>query len=157
MMKKERYIIDYLHYEGIDELPIEDQRLAEAAIDAMTASYAPYSHFNVGAAVRLDNGTIILGSNQENIASPSGLCAERTALFTAGSMYPKHAVMEIAIAGGPNMTLSDDAVTPCGACRQVMNETQKRSGRCMSVLLIGRKEVYKFNNVQELMPFSFEK
>lgn len=157
MMKKERYIIDYLHYEGIDELPIEDKMLAKAAIEAMAASYAPYSYFNVGAAVRLDDGTIILGSNQENIAFPSGLCAERTALFTAGSMYPKNAVKEIAIAGGPNMTLSDEAVTPCGACRQVMNETQNRSGRYMSVLLIGRKEVYKFNNVQELLPFSFEK
>lgn len=156
-MTEEKLTIDYLHFSGIEELPADDRDLAEAAVNAMKASYAPYSRFNVGAAVRLEDGTVVTGANQENAAFPSGLCAERTALFSAGASYPRKAVVEIAVAGGAGMTLNAEPVPPCGACRQVMMETQVRAGRNMSILLVGADSVYKFSRVQDLMPFSFEK
>lgn len=156
-MTEEKLTIDYQHYSGIEELPASDRELAEAAVNAMKASYAPYSRFNVGAAVRLEDGTVVIGANQENAAFPSGLCAERTALFSAGASYPRKAVVEIAVAGGAGMTLNAEPVPPCGACRQVMMETQVRAGRNMSILLVGADSVFKFSRVQDLMPFSFEK
>lgn len=155
-MVEERFIIDYEKYSGRGELPLADKLLVDAAINAEKASYAPYSHFNVGAAVRLEDGTIVTGANQENMAFPSGLCAERCALFTAGAQHPNTPVVSIAIAGGPEMSLSNDPLTPCGACRQVMIESQTRGGHCISVLLVGKHCVYKFKSVNDLLPFSFD-
>ena len=100
-----------------EELTDSDKRLIEAAIEATKRSYAPYSHFHVGAAAMLDDGTIVTGSNQENAAYPSGLCAERTALFHAGSEYPDKAVTTLAIAVSNCDGLTEQPVTPCGACR----------------------------------------
>ena len=155
-MMKERYTIDYVKLSGPEELSSEDASLVSAAISAQQSSYAPYSHFNVGAAVRLEDGTIITGSNQENMAYPSGLCAERCALFSAGSQYPGIPVSSIAVAGGPEMSLSDDPLAPCGACRQVMLESQARGGQCISVILVGKKCIYKFDSINDLLPFSFD-
>ncbi len=110
----------FVEYASIDEMIPEDRELAAEAIDAMKGSYAPYSHFNVGAAVRMSNGQIVKGANQENAAFPSGLCAERTAMFAAGAKYPDKDMKSIALVGGVYGRITDAPATPCGACRQVM-------------------------------------
>ena len=104
--------ITYSEYSSIDELSAQDRLVAEAAINATASSYAPYSGFNVGAAVMLEDGEIITGSNQENAAYPSGLCAERTAMFYAGAHRPDKAMVKIAIAGGQNGVLCSNPATP---------------------------------------------
>lgn len=148
--------IAYLEYESADQLDPQDRQLAKAAIEAIGNSYAPYSHFNVGAAVMLEDGEIIKGSNQENAAYPSGLCAERTALFYAGATYPDKAVVKLAIAAGQNGKLCDTPATPCGACRQVMAQYQFKGGRPMEVLLIGARNIWKFSKVDDLLPLIFD-
>ena len=141
---------------AFDELSAEDRQLTDAAIAAMQNAYSPYSHFKVGAAVRLSDGSIVTGSNQENAAFPSSLCAERTAMYSASANYPGKAMLGIAIVGGKAMSITDKPVTPCGACRQVMAEYEKRSGVHMSILLIGRDEVWKFSRVEDLLPYIFD-
>lgn len=148
--------IAYLEYESADQLDPQDRKLAQAAIEATDNSYAPYSNFNVGAAVMLEDGEIIKGSNQENAAYPSGLCAERTALFYAGATYPDKAVIKLAIAAGQNGKLCDTPATPCGACRQVMAQYQFKGGRPMEVLLIGARNIWKFSKVDDLLPLIFD-
>ena len=147
--------IRYREYASLAELSAEDRALVEAAIRAQKSSYAPYSGFNVGAAVRLQDGTVGEGSNQENAASPSGLCAERTAMFAAAAAHPGVPMRSIAIAGGPKMTLCDEPATPCGACRQVMAEYQKVGGAPMSVLMAGAGVIWKFDCVEDLLPMIF--
>ena len=141
MTSKEIRIV-YNEYESIDQLSPGDRELAQAAIEATKSSYAPYSHFNVGASVRLDNGTIIKGSNQENAAYPSGLCAERTAMFYASATYPESAMTDIAITASQGGVLCDNPATPCGACRQVMAQYQTKGGKPMSILLVGGKKIW---------------
>ena len=148
--------IAYLEYGHPEQLPPEDNELAEAAIEATKGSYAPYSGFNVGAALRLDNGEIIKGANQENAAYPSGLCAERTALFYAGANRPENAVTAIAIAAVHNGELCDSPATPCGSCRQVMAQTQLRSRVPMKVILVGASRIWVFEKVDDLLPLIFD-
>ena len=148
--------IAYLEYESVDSLDPSDKELAEAAIEATAGSYAPYSKFNVGAAVRLDSGKIIKGSNQENAAYPSGICAERTAMFYAAATYPENSITSIAVVASQDGNICDNPATPCGACRQVMAQYQTRSGSPMSILLIGRKKVWKFEKVDDLLPLIFD-
>ena len=148
--------IAYLEYESLDHLENEDRDLAEAAIQATESSYAPYSKFNVGAAVRLDNGIIVKGSNQENAAYPSGTCAERTAMFYASATYPQNSMTAIAIAASQSGVLCNNPVTPCGACRQVMAQYQTKSGIPMKVLLIGAQKIWKFEKVDDLLPLIFD-
>ncbi len=155
-MKDRQFSIKYESYESIEELSKEDRELCEAAIGAQKGSYAPYSHFNVGAAVRLGNGKIVIGSNQENAASPSGLCAERTAMFAASAANPGVPLRSIAIAGGPDMTVCDNPVTPCGACRQVMVEYQTVAKAALSVIMVGAREIWKFASAGDILPFIFE-
>lgn len=153
----ERHLdISYLEFRSKEELETEDRELADAAMEAMSGSYAPYSHFSVGAAVRLTDGRIVKGANQENAAFPSGLCAERTALFAAGANYPKENICSIAIAGGPEGHLSDNPATPCGACRQVMAQYQLKSGKPVSVIMVGKSRTLKFNSVDDLLPLAFD-
>ena len=147
--------INYEVFESLDELSAADRELAEAAIAAQKTSYAPYSRFNVGAAVRLADGVIVKGSNQENAASPSGLCAERTAMFAAGAHYPGVPMVSLAIIGGPNHSMCHYPATPCGACRQVMAEYQKIGRRPISVILIGSREIWKYTSVDDILPFTF--
>ena len=148
--------IAYLEYERLEELDPLDQKVAYAAIEAMEGSYAPYSRFNVGAAVMLEDGGIVKGSNQENAAYPSGLCAERTALFYASASRPDKSIISIAIAGGQNGSLCREPVTPCGACRQVMAQYQLKGGKPMSVILIGSEKVWIFDKVDDLLPLIFD-
>lgn len=140
----------------LDELTDTERHLVEAAIEATSRSYAPYSHFCVGAAVRLSNGTVIIGCNQENAAYPSGLCAERTALFAAGAQYPDQPIEMLAIAArNPEGELTEEPTGPCGSCRQVIIESETRSRRKMRILLYGRRHTYVLDGISTLMPLSF--
>lgn len=148
--------IAYTEYASIEELQPQDRLLAEAAVEAVALSYAPYSNFNVGAAVQFEDGEIVKGANQENAAYPSGLCAERTALFYASASRPDKAMTAIAIAAGQKGHLCESPATPCGACRQVMAQYQTKSGMPMSVLLVGASKVWKFEKVDDLLPLIFD-
>ena len=148
--------IAYIEYESLDQLGPDDRKLADAAIEAVSRSYAPYSNFNVGAAVMFEDGEIIQGANQENAAYPSGLCAERTALFYASAERPDAPMKALAIAAGQNGRLCETPATPCGACRQVMAQYQTKSGRPMSVLLVGADKIWKFEKVDDLLPLIFD-
>ena len=140
----------------IEELSAEEQHLVNLAIEATGRSYAPYSNFHVGAAVRLENGVEIIGCNQENAAYPSGLCAERTALFSAGAQYPDVGVQMLAIAArGTDGELQYEPVGPCGSCRQVIVESETRAGHPIRILLYGRKCVYVIDGIKKLMPLMF--
>lgn len=154
-MEHKHIDIDFLEYSSIEELNSEDKGLALAAIEAMGGAYAPYSHFHVGAAVKLSNGLIVKGANQENAAFPSGLCAERTAMFAASAQYPDKDMLSIAIVGGVMGKISSNVTTPCGSCRQVMAQYQTKSGKNMSIILIGKGKIYKFEKVQDLLPLVF--
>lgn len=139
-----------------DELSMTDRELVDAARQATYRSYAPYSHFSVGAAARLGNGLIITGSNQENAAYPSGLCAERTTLFYANSQYPDQPVETLAIAArNERGEFLEQPIPPCGACRQVMLETESRYKQPMRILLIGTQGIYELKQVGLLLPLSF--
>jgi cytidine deaminase len=148
--------IAYQEFSSIDELNAEDRELAQAAIEGMKGSYAPYSHFNVGAAVRMSNGQIVRGANQENAAFPSGLCAERTAMFAAGAKYPEKDMCSLALCGGVYGRLTDEPATPCGACRQVMAQYQAKAGKPMSVIMVGAKRIWKFEKVDDILPLIFD-
>ena len=154
-MKEQRIETSYKIY-TIDELDIQDKQLMEAAIEATQRSYAPYSHFHVGAAVQLENDVIVTGTNQENAAYPSGLCAERTALFYTNSQYPNIPVKALAIAAyNKEEGIIHNPISPCGSCRQVMLETEKRFGKPMRILLCGSEEVYIVENATNLLPLAF--
>lgn len=141
----------------VDELPDADREVVDAARAATANSYAIYSHFNVGAAVRLANGIIVSGSNQENAAYPSGLCAERTTLFWANSQYPTQPVEVLAIAARNEQGELATPIPPCGACRQVILETEKRFSKAMRIILYGAKECYVIEDgVKALLPLSFD-
>ena len=155
-MNKKEFKISYTEYKSVDELQPEDRELAAEAMAAMNNAYAPYSHFHVGAAVRMSNGQIVRGSNQENAAFPSGLCAERTAMFAASARYPDKDMRSIALAGGVHGILTREPATPCGACRQVMAEYQTLAKAPMSVILVGGKEIWKFACVDDILPFIFD-
>ena len=142
---------------SFDEFSEEDRQLIDAAREAATRGYAPYSRFNVGAAVRLIDGTIVTGNNQENAAYPSGICAERTALFWAGSQHPDKAVVTLAIAARNDSGEFPVPIPPCGACRQVILETEKRYNKAMRIILYGAKECYIIEDgVKALLPLSFD-
>ena len=155
-MKAKKLEIKY-EIRSIDELGAEDRKLMDAAIEATQRSYAPYSHFHVGAAALLGNDVIVTGTNQENVAYPSGLCAERTALFYANSQYPYVPVKALAIVGISEVNgMNRTPLSPCGACRQVMLETENRFATPMRVLLCGKEEVYIVESAKDLLPFAFD-
>ena len=148
--------IAYTEYESVDQLEQVEKELVEAAVEATKTAYAPYSNFHVGAALRLEDGQIVTGSNQENAAYPSGICAERTAMFYAGAHYSDKAMTTIAVAASQNGELCANPVSPCGACRQVMAEYQKKGGRPLAIILVGAKKILKFENVESLLPLIFD-
>lgn len=155
-MKKEIISLNILLFESETELPEADKILLEQAHQAVEKAYAPYSKFKVGAAVKLANGEIILGNNQENAAYPSGLCAERVALFYAHAQYPEVAVEAIAVTAKSNKGVIDTPLSPCGACRQVMAESEKNSKQQMRVIMQGEKgPVMVAESMKVLLPFSF--
>ena len=139
-----------------DELNKAEQDLMTSAMEATTRSYAPYSKFSVGAAALLANGIVVTGTNQENAAYPSGLCAERTTLFYANSQYPDQPVLTLAIAARTEKDFIDLPIPPCGACRQVILETEKRYKQPIRILLYGKKEIYEVKSIGDLLPLSFD-
>ena len=139
-----------------DELNDTDRALLDDAIEATRRSYAPYSHFSVTAVALLANGVVVTGTNQENAAYPSGLCAERTTLFYANSQYPDQAVVTLAIAARTEKDFIDTPIPPCGACRQVILETEKRYKQPIRILLYGKKCIYEVQSIGHLLPLSFD-
>ncbi len=148
--------INFEVFEDWNSLGHEYTALIEQAIQISETAYAKYSSFHVGAALLLDNGSVVLGSNQENIAYPSGLCAERTALFYAGSQFPELKINKLVIYGAGEL-LSDGApVPPCGACRQVIAESIQRQGSGFELVLVGKnKRTLIFKNALDLLPLPF--
>jgi cytidine deaminase len=139
-----------------EELNQNEKKLIDEAKEATKRAYAPYSRFQVGAAVLLSNKEIITGNNQENAAYPSGLCAERTTLFYANSRFPDKTVEAIAVAAYTNNDFTDNPITPCGACRQVILETQNRYKHPVRILLYGKKTIYLIEKISDLLPLSFD-
>lgn len=133
------------------ELPAEDQALREAALEAAGRAWAPYSKFRVGAAVRLEDGSVVMGCNQENSAYPSGLCAERCALFAAGAAKPDVAPLALALIAVYKGEIVDSP-SPCGACRQVMVQAEERYGKPLRPLLCGKGETIAVPSARDLMP-----
>lgn len=143
---------------SIQDLSESDQVLVSAANAALSRAYAPYSKFQVGASILLQSGIIIEGNNQENIAYPSGLCAERVALFYAGANHPNDPILKICIVAQGDLTSTDSYVSPCGPCRQVMLESASRQAEPIEVLLVQKSgEVLLLDSVQNLLPFGFTK
>lgn len=143
-------------YNSAEELPEADRELVLAARDASKNAYAPYSQFHVGAALRLENGEIFKGNNQENSAFTAGLCAERVALFYANAVLPDVAVTSIAVTAENLHGLIADPVKPCGSCRQAMVETETRFRQPMRIILDGKSKIQVFNGVENLLPFAFK-
>ena len=154
-MEQKEIHITYSQFGSVEEMNAEDRELVSESIEAMSGAYAPYSHFHVGAAVRLSNGQIVRGANQENAAFPSGLCAERTAMFAASSKYPDKDMLSIAIAVGVHGRLGSTPASPCGACRQVMAQYQTKSGKPMSIIMVADGKILKFEKVDDLLPMIF--
>ena len=146
----------YEVYDTMEELQAKDAELMQIAHEAAKNAYAPYSKFQVGAAVRLANGEVVTGNNIENAAYPSGLCAERVALFAAMARYPGVAIEALAVTGYSPTKLIDEPVAPCGACRQVMVEVEQTSKRPLRVLSQGMTgPIMFFDGIESLMPFIF--
>lgn len=145
----------FTEYSKKEDLNTEDAKLIEIAIDAQKSSYSPYSKFKVGAAILLKNGEIIQGSNQENGAYPSGLCAERVALFYAGAKFPNVPVKTVVITASFNNQLTSEPIPPCGACRQVMIESRNIGNEPIRVILVGKERIYEIEDVTYLLPFNF--
>ncbi len=138
----------------IEELTADERRGMDVALAAAEKAYAPYSGFHVGAAVELVDGTLVPGSNQENAAYPSGLCAERTALFTAGAQYPDVAVRALYVVAMKDGVVQDK-ISPCGGCRQVILEVEHRYERPVRIYLCGRTEYCRVESAEALLPLSF--
>ena len=138
------------------ELTLDQKNVVDAAKLATSRSYSPYSHYKVGAACLLDNGEIITGSNQENAAYPSGLCAERTAVFYAQSRYPEARILKLCIIGKTASDIYSKGVcAPCGDCRQVILEAESRNGAPIEILLPSQQGIYVINGISTLLPFGF--
>ena len=155
-MTDRRITIDYIEYSSVEEMEPGDRELVAAALEARKGSYSPYSKFRVGAAIRLVDGTIVKGANQENVAYPSGLCAERTAMFWAGANYPGVPFDTLAIVGGNGPEVCEMPAAPCGACRQVMAEYQRLYDHPLKIILIGTHAIYKFAKVDDVLPLIFD-
>lgn len=145
-------------FDSVQELPIDIQNLMEQAIAIRKNAYAPYSKFRVGAALLLDNGKIVLGSNQENAAYPSGLCAERIAIFQAGSVYPDAKIVAMAITAASDTNKTTSPIPPCGSCRQSIAEYEIKQEAPIEIYFMGEiGAVYKSESLKNLLPFMFDK
>jgi cytidine deaminase len=144
-------------YDHIEELPVNDQHLLAEARKVTASAYAPYSGFHVGAAVLLGNGEIITGNNQENSAYPSGLCAERVAIFYANARYPESEIVTIAVSATKDGEPVKEAIKPCGACRQTFVETEVRYKKPVRFILDGQDSIMVLDGIESLLPLSFSK
>lgn len=145
-------------YDNIEELSKDVISLMEKAMQARQNAYAPYSKFNVGAALLLDNGEVVTGSNQENASYPSGLCAERTAIYYAGAKYPKAKIVQMAIIAGSTIKQTMSPIPPCGACRQAIAEYEVKQDSPIEIYFMGETgKVVKSNSLANLLPLVFDK
>ncbi|MEZ0181254.1 MULTISPECIES: cytidine deaminase [Flavobacterium] len=157
-MKEISITSSFTVYESIKEVSAEIQDLMTQAVEIRKKAYAPYSQFRVGAALLLDNGKIVLGSNQENAAYPSGLCAERVAIFHAGSIYPEAKILKIAITAASDTNQTKAPIPPCGSCRQSIAEYEIKQDTPIEIYFMGEiGEVYKSASLKNLLPFMFDK
>ncbi len=156
-MKKININTSAIVFDHVSELSLEDKNLMNKAIETRKKAYAPYSNFNVGAALLLENGEIILGNNQENAAYPSGMCAERIAIWKAGSEYPQMKVKKIAITAASSKTKVDKPVGPCGAYRQTLSEYEINQKEPIEIIFMGEVgHIVKTESLLSLLPFSFD-
>jgi cytidine deaminase len=146
-----------IDYNSLAELDQTHQKLVQKAKEAAEKAYAPYSEFKVGAAVLLENGEIIEGNNQENAAYPSGLCAERVAIFYANSKYPNVAIKAIAVTANTDKGFIKEPIPPCGSCLQVMLESERRSDNSIEVLLYGEDKITVADSIKQFLPVNFNK
>ena len=145
-------------YDSMEELPVEVISLMKTAIEAREKAYAPYSKFHVGAAILLDNDEVVPGSNQENASYPSGLCAERTAIYYAGAKYPDAVIKRIAISATSQNHAVTSPIPPCGACRQAIAEYEVKQNEPIEIYFMGESgKVAKSNSLKELLPLAFDK
>jgi cytidine deaminase len=145
-------------YNQIGDLPTDVQSLMNQDIATRKNAYAPYSNFRVGAAIFLENGQVVLGSNQENAAYPSGLCAERVAIFQAGAIYPNVKILKLAITAASDTNPTVSPIPPCGSCRQSIAEYEFKQETPIEIYFMGESgEVYKSNSITNLLPLSFDK
>jgi len=145
-------------FDSIEEVDDDIQSLMKQALNARKKAYAPYSKFSVGAALLLENGEVITGSNQENASYPSGLCAERTAIYYAGSQYPDIKILKIAITAGSLIKTTNSPIPPCGACRQAIAEYEVKQETPIEIYFMGETgKVIKSNSLANLLPLVFDK
>lgn len=157
-MKKISITTDFDVFESIQELPEIIQNLMQDAIAIRKKAYAPYSNFKVGTALLLDNGKIILGSNQENAAYPSGLCAERVAIYQAGTLYPEAKIIKIAISAASGNSTTSAPIPPCGSCRQSIAEYEIKQNTPIEIYFMGEiGSIYKSDSLKNLLPLLFDK
>ncbi len=149
-------LINYESFDSLIELSDTEKELSLQSMSAAKKAYAPYSKFKVGVSLLLDNGKVITANNQEMAAYPSGLCAERVGVFYANANYPNIPVVLICISAFMNDSLVEEAITPCGACRQVLMEYEAKSSKAMKTILIGKKNIMAFDSIRKLMPFAFD-
>lgn len=155
-MKENKFEFNYTVYESIDELPEEQRVLLEEARKVTEQAYAPYSHFQVGAVAKLENGEHIIGSNQENASFPAGLCAERVLLASVSSRFPKVPINTIAISYKSEHQKSDHPISPCGICRQSLQEYEGRINHPVQLILGGMEgPVYVIDSASRLLPLAF--
>jgi cytidine deaminase len=155
-MKEQVFQFTYKLYESFSELNDEDKKLLKAAQDAAGLAYAPYSHFNVGAAAKLANGEIIKGGNQENASFPAGLCAEGVVLAAAATLFPKVAINTLAISYNSSSQESDHPIAPCGVCRQSLDEFRAKTGLPVRLLMGGMTgNIFEVNDASSLLPLAF--
>lgn len=157
-MKEIKITTSFQAFESADELPKDVAELMIKAIEARKNAYAPYSHFRVGVAIALDNGKVVIGSNQENAAYPSGLCAERVAVFHAGATYPDAKILKMAISAASDTNPTTSPIPPCGACRQSIAEYEIRQDSPIEIYFMGETgSVFKSDSLKNLLPFTFDK
>ena len=157
-MKKITISTEFSAFESLEELPKEIKFLMEQAIEIRKKAYAPYSKFKVGAAILLDNGETVLGSNQENAAYPSGLCAERVAIFQAGAVYPDAKILKLAISATSDAKPVTAPIPPCGSCRQSIAEYEFKQNTPIEIYFMGESgEIYKSDSLTNLLPLVFDK
>lgn len=150
----EKNFVTKIQIYSYTELNDEDKNLVNLAKEATKASYAPYSHFNVGAVLLLDNGVIIKGANQENAAF-AGTCGERSACYNAGANYPGVPIKKLAIAAFTRGDFVESPTAPCGVCRQALLEFETQANKPIEVILVGKDKVYKLESIRSLLPLAF--
>lgn len=156
-MKKVELVTTFIEYNSISELEEKDQSLMNQAIEVRKNAYAPYSKFRVGTAILLEDGTVVLGSNQENAAYPSGLCAERTAIFYAGAMHPGKRILKMAISAASDLKTSNQPIPPCGACRQSILEYELKQNEPIEMFFMGSEGPVRYSaSLINLLPFHFD-